>query len=74
MTRYNIGVLYSTSCALRHKCTGLSGRVYDMIVDKTKGLSWSCERCRQSEINFQNLLLQTRADFHNIMNNMNVIF
>lgn len=31
--------------------TGFGGLIYDVIMDKANGLSWSCEGCRQRNIN-----------------------
>lgn len=41
-------------------------RVYDVIIVRTKGLSWSCEGCTRMDINLQLLHLQTRALFYDI--------
>lgn len=59
-------------------CAGFSGRQFDMISDRSKGLRWSCVKCRALDIDFYRMfkdaklmISRMKSDFTTVMENFN---
>lgn len=54
-----------------YQCAGFNGRDFDKITDRTKGLRWSCIKCRDLDINFYKLFTEAKVGFSEIGNEFN---
>lgn len=59
-------------------CAGFNGRQFDVIIDRSKGLRWSCLNCRDIEVDFYRLfrdakleISRLKADFAKVTVNFN---
>uniref|UniRef100_A0A1A9WH93 PHD-type domain-containing protein n=1 Tax=Glossina brevipalpis TaxID=37001 RepID=A0A1A9WH93_9MUSC len=49
--------------AAHPKCAGFSGRQFDHIINRSKGLRWACPKCRGKDIDMHKLFKQTQRGF-----------
>lgn len=64
--------------ALCHwSCAGFNGRIFDTIIDRSKGLRWSCLNCRSLDVDFYKMfkdaklvLSQLKSDMTKVTENL----